>query len=255
VSVATADRLIALPGAVLAFNASLMGGPDVMLEMPVPTFLIEHPKGLVLFDTGCNLRVVEEGAAYLGEIGKMVTVRFSRDDVVDMQLKRHGYQPSQVKYVVLSHGHFDHAGGLALFPDAQFFAMKGELPNALWPEGDGLGFVFDDIAPARNFKWTQPAGDLDLFDDGSLVMLKTPGHTPGECSLVVRLKSQTVVLTGDTLHTRSQLQTLAPLSGDYDPAQATESIKRLAAMERGGQARLWINHDAGDWSNYPHELQ
>jgi N-acyl homoserine lactone hydrolase len=87
------------------------------------------------------------------------------------------------------------------------------------------------------------------------VMLKTPGHTPGECSLAVRLKSQTVVLTGDTLHTRSQLQTLAPLSGDYDPAQATESIKRLAAMERGGQARLWINHDAGDWSNYPHELQ
>jgi len=157
--------------------------------------------------------------------------------------------------VVLSHGHFDHAGGLAMFPDAQFFAIRGELPNALWPDGDRRGFVFDEIAPARNFKWTEPDADLDLFGDGSLLMLKTPGHTPGECSLVVRLKNQTVILTGDTLHTRAQLQTLAPLAGDHDPQQASESIRRLAAMERSGDVRLWINHDAGDWASYPHTLE
>jgi glyoxylase-like metal-dependent hydrolase (beta-lactamase superfamily II) len=133
VSQATANRLIALPGAVLKFNASMMGGPDEMLEMPVPTFLVEHPKGLVLFDTGCNLKIVEQGADYIGGgLASMLTIEFTRDDVVDMQLKRHGYKPSQVTHVVLSHGHFDHAGGLALFPDAQFFAMHGELPNALW---------------------------------------------------------------------------------------------------------------------------
>ncbi len=254
-SKATADRLIALPGAVLAFSAALMGGPDEMIEMPVPTFLIEHPKGLVLFDTGCNLKIIEQGAGYIGDFAGSIDIRFTRDDVVDAQLRHHGYQPSQVKYVVLSHGHFDHAGGLAMFPGAQFFAMRGELPNALWPGGDARGFVFDDIAPARNFKWTEPADDLDLFGDGSLLMLKTPGHTPGECSLAVRLKNQTVILTGDTLHTRAQLQSLEPLAGDYDPQQASESIKRLAAMERSGEVGLWINHDAGDWASYPHTLE
>jgi glyoxylase-like metal-dependent hydrolase (beta-lactamase superfamily II) len=64
-----------------------------------------------------------------------------------------------------------------------------------------------------------------------------------------------VILTGDTLHTRAQLQTLEPLAGDYDPQQASESIKRLAAMERSGEVRLWINHDAGDWASYPHTLE
>src|SRR5271167_3201891 len=87
VSQATADKLIALPGAVLAFSAALMGGPDEMIEMPVPTFLIEHPKGLVLFDTGCNLKIVEEGAGYIGDFAGSINIRFTRDDVVDAQLR------------------------------------------------------------------------------------------------------------------------------------------------------------------------
>ena len=71
----------------------------------------------------------------------------------------------------------------------------------------------------------------------------------------VRLKNQTLVLTGDTLHLRSQLQTLAPLPGDFDPEQARESIKKLAVVEKSGEARLWINHDPGDWANYPHTIE
>ena len=252
---ATANKLIAMPGAIFRLNESWMGGADRMIEMVVPTFLIEHPKGLVLFDTGCNLKVAQDFVEYLGPLGKVMDIKYSRDLVVDEQLKQHGYQPSQVNHVVLSHGHFDHAGGLAMFPDAQCYAMKGELRYALWPEPGSLGFIFDDIAPARNFKWTEPDADLDLFGDGSVLMMKTPGHTPGECSLMVRLKNETILLTGDTLHIRAQLKTLSALPGDFDQQQAAQSVKKLAEIERSGQARLWINHAPEDWASYPHVIE
>ena len=250
-----ADKLIAMPGAILRFNASLMGGADGVAEMVVPTFLIEHPKGLVLFDTGCNLRAAEDAMGYLGDITKMLQLEFPRDRVVDQQLRHHGYQPSQVDYVILSHGHFDHAGGLALFPKARCFVMKGELSYALSPEGEKPGFMAEDFTPARSFNWTEPTGDHDLFGDGTITMLNTPGHTPGECSLMVRLKSQTVILTGDTLHFREQIETLEGLSSDFDPARAAESVKRLVEMERRGEGRLWINHAPEDWAANPHQLE
>ena len=89
---------------------------------------------------------------------------------------------------------------------------------AAWPDARHvhLGFKSTDIAATRGFKWTEPDADHDLFDDGSIVILKTPGHTPGECSLKVRLKNETVMLTGDTLHLRIQLKTLQGTGGDYD---------------------------------------
>ncbi len=170
-------------------------------------------------------------------------------------MRHHGYQPSQVDYVILSHGHFDHAGGLALFPKARCFVMKGELSYALSPEGEKPGFMAEDFTPARSFNWTEPTGDHDLFGDGTITMLNTPGHTPGECSLMVRLKSQTVILTGDTLHFREQIETLEGLSSDFDPARAAESVKRLVEMERRGEGRLWINHAPEDWAANPHQLE
>src|SRR5437762_13578789 len=133
--------------------------------MVVPSFLIEHPKGLVLFDTGCNVQMAEDPEGYVGDLAKLMTINFSRDLVVDEQLKQHGYKPSAVKYVIISHGHFDHAGGVALFPAAECLAIKGEMRYALWPEPESLGFIFNDLAPARSVKWTEPTDDFDLFDD------------------------------------------------------------------------------------------
>jgi N-acyl homoserine lactone hydrolase len=255
---ATANKLIALTGATISMMESqlMMGGRDVVLDIPIPSFLVEHPKGLVLFDTGCNPQVVVDPEGYWGRATKFLkNIRFTREQVVDEQVKLHGYKPSDVKYVVASHLHLDHSGGLALFPQAQFLIMKGELPYAYWPDRKARnGFILNDLLPTRGFDWKELTGDTDIFGDGSLTVLKTTGHTPGECSLLVRLKNESIVLTGDTIHVRPQLDSLAAMDSDYDQADASASIKRLKDMKERGEARLWISHAPEDWVEYPHEI-
>lgn len=254
-----ATKLTALPGATLSMKESdlMLGGRDVMLDIPVPTFLIEHPKGLVLFDTGVNPKIADNPEEYWGRAARFMQVRFTRELMVDNQIRLHGYNPADVKYAVVSHLHLDHAGGLAQFPNATFFIMKGELAHAYWPERRlRHAFILGDLLPTRGFKWEELTGDTDLFGDGSLHMLKTTGHTPGECSLFIRLRhSAPVVLSGDTIHVRPQLKTLTPMPADYDQNDAVESIKRLKRIEDLGQARLWINHDPDDWNRYPHQME
>lgn len=257
-SQAYANKMIALPGAILKMRERdlMRGGSDAMLEIPVPSFLVEHPQGLVLFDTGVNPRVAEDPEGYWGPAAKFLNVSCTPEQIVDRQVRAHGYKPEDVKFVVVSHLHLDHAGGLALFPNAQFVIMKGELPYAYWPDRRARGgFILGDLLPTRGFNWRELTEDTDLFGEGSVSILRTTGHTPGECSMVVRLKqSGPIALTGDTIHIRRQLDTLAAMAGDFDESEASRSIKRLKEMQDSKQARLWISHAPEDWANYPHEM-
>jgi glyoxylase-like metal-dependent hydrolase (beta-lactamase superfamily II) len=258
-AIATANKLIALSGATITMKESqlMAGGHDHDLDIPIPSFLVEHQKGLVLFDTGCAPEVAVDPEGYWGVATKFLrNIRYSRDLVVDRQIKQHGYKPADVKYVVVSHLHLDHSGGLKLFPGAQFLVMQGELPHAYWPDRRARSaFILNDLVPTRGFDWKELAGDTDLFGDGSLMMLKTAGHTPGECSLMVRLKQGSVILTGDTIHIRPQVDSLAAMESDYDIPQASASIKRLRDMRDRGEARLWISHAPEDWVEYPHLME
>ncbi len=255
----TVTRLVALPGAMVGMSESelMVGGRDRMVDLPVPTFLIEHPRGLVLFDTGCNPEAATNPLGYWGKIAEYLHLRFTPDQAVDRQLQNHGYRVEDVKYVVVSHLHLDHAGGLALFPNARFFIMKGELPYAYWPERRArASFKLNDLLPTRRFDWVELEGDTDLMGDGSLLMLKTPGHTPGESSLLVRLPHhQPILLTGDTAHIRAQLETLSPSAMDFDHRAGRESLTRLRRIRDLGEARIWVMHDPDDWASFPHVIE
>jgi N-acyl homoserine lactone hydrolase len=249
-------RMWALDGAKFTVNKSelVVGGPNELVTIPTPAFLIEHPKGLVLFDTGMAPLAATDPEGVYGHLAAMLNMTFTPEQTVDAQLTALGYKCEDVRYVVASHLHFDHTGGLYLFPNAEFFVGPGELRYAFWPDTPTKSyFRYEDIQPARDFKWREiPGIDHDVFGDGSLVILFTPGHTPGELSLLVRTPGRNFVLTGDTVHIRSALETVSPMYVDTHPAESIRSIQRLQLIRDSADATIWINHDADDWAEFKH---
>jgi glyoxylase-like metal-dependent hydrolase (beta-lactamase superfamily II) len=253
-----AKKMWALPGAELTAPASLLmhgGGPE-LLQLPCPSFLIEHPKGLVLFDTGCNEKIIDDAAGYWGEVAQALPIKWSKSDTLDKQIAGVGYKASDVKYVILSHSHLDHSGGLTYFPKAKFLVGANELRYAYWPDPDRRwGFILNDFLPTRGYDWLELAGDFDLFGDGAIQFLLTPGHTPGECSVLINLPNRKFLLTGDTAHLRAAVETGATMGIDYDPTQSIRSLQRIKMIRDMQGATMWITHDPEDWKEHPHRVE
>jgi N-acyl homoserine lactone hydrolase len=251
----TARRAWALEGATLTLDASLLVlvAPPGALEIPVPTFLVEHEHGLVLFDTGVAPDAARDPAAVFGDaLAHNGFTTMSEHQRVDRQIEAAGFSIDDVTHVVLSHAHFDHAGGLYLFPHAQLFAGATELPNAFWPHSPIYRghFRLDDLEPARGYAWNPLTGDHDVFGDGSVQILATPGHTPGHLSMLVRLPEGALLLTGDATHLRIGWDIQVHMGFDYSGAQAIGSLQRLRRIADAERAAVWINHDPADWNRY-----
>ena len=251
----TATKMWALPNATLTVPQSLLahGGADDLVEIPCPAYLIEHPKGLVLFDTGCHPAAADDPVGHWGPFAEALQINYPKELLLDRQIQALGYKIDDIKYVIVSHLHLDHTGYLHAFPNAKFLIMENELRYAYWPDTHLRDvFVFKDIVPTRNFDWLELQGDFDVFGDSSLHLLKTPGHTPGESSLYVHLPNRSILLVGDTLHLRMQFDTLAGMPLDTDPAQSSLSIQRIKALRDLHEASVWISHDPEDWLEFPH---
>jgi N-acyl homoserine lactone hydrolase len=197
---------------------------DRWLEFPVQAFLVEHPgAGLVLVDTGFHAAVAVDPRQGMGRLGGLVfkDLQMESAQAVPGQLRERGLDPGDVGTVVLTHLHSDHASGIAQFPDAKFVVSAAEWKAAA--EGSVTdGYIkrqFDHAFDYRLLDFESEAADsfasfgrsLDLFGDGSLRIVFTPGHTAGHCSVVLRLAERDVLLTGDAAFTREAIaDTLIP---------------------------------------------
>lgn len=248
----TIKRLWALDGATLTLDSGLLVlGAAGEVTIPVPTFLIEHDRGLVLFDTGIVPEASVDPDGVYGELAEHVGLRFTPEQRVDRQIEGLGYKTSDVTHVVLSHAHFDHSGGMYLFPQAKFYIGAADLPYAFWPHpAASVFFRRPDIEATRSFDWHPLAGDHDLFGDGSITVLAMPGHTPGNSSLLVRLPDRYFMLTADTVHLRSALTDTLPMGSDYNTRESVESIRRLRQLSESHDAHIWIAHDPEDWKAF-----
>lgn len=257
-SLGTAKRLWALDSPTFTVEAhTLMYGLTGELTIPLPAYLIEHAKGLVLFDTGLVPDALDDPRAVYGDLADSINLTARPDQRLDHQIRTLGYEPSDVTHVIASHLHFDHAGGLYLFPEAKFYAGQGEMRFAYWPDAVGAGFFHrGDLDATRSFNWYEvPGTDVDLFGDGSITILFTPGHTPGELSLLVRLPSRNFILTGDTVHLREALDREIAFPVDADTTAAIQSLRRLKLLRDSADATVWITHDPEDWAELQHAPQ
>ena len=209
-------------------------------RVPVPAYLIEHAKGLAVFDTGLGVPAAE---ALNGMKG--VAAEFDALADVGARLRAAGFDPGAVRFIVNSHLHSDHSGGNSALPNATVVVQAAELAAAKAGGEAYEGGVFD--AGHRVLKLN---GEHDLFGDGSVMVFPTPGHTPGHQCARVKLQSGPVVLAGDCCYMRRTMDELALPRLTTDPDQHLASIKLLRGMRDAGD-RIFFGHDPEQWASMP----
>ena len=247
----TVRALWALDGPRITMDRSeLLDGADPgPVTLPVPLFLVAHDDGLLLLDAGLDPRGADDADGPVGAFGPVgEQIEYPPERRVDRALEALGFTTSEITHVVLSHAHFDHTGGLRLFPHARFLVGAGDEPSVRGEEDRIARHA--DLEPTRDFAWTYLEGDHDVFGDGSVVVLAMPGHTPGNSSLLVRLPQRTILLSADTAHLRSALSTGRAMSADTDRAAAADSLARLVRLAAELDAEVWVGHDPDDWSRF-----
>ena len=219
---------------------------------PNPMFAFRHPKGVVLLDTGVSSRGLEDPVGWWGSFVTNIGMEITEEDHVVNQLARVGIAPDEVRYVVMSHLHIDHLGEMSCFPKAIFVVRQSELRFAWWPhQSMRSAYPFNDLTLTRGLDYLElpDSVDFDLFGDGALTCIHTPGHTPGHQSLLVHLpdRENPLLLCQDACYLRFNLEGNPYSTGLMWNVEAWfASLARIRHYERTG-CDIWTGHDLDDW--------
>jgi N-acyl homoserine lactone hydrolase len=196
-------------------------------------YLIKHAQGWFLWDTGVadSIAAMPDGLAPADP----KATHWRRPKTLAGELDKLGLKPSDLKAMAISHTHPDHVGNVEMFPTTMLYVQKAEYE---WPGTNN----------APRFKAEHPVtkleGDRDVFGDGSVTILSTPGHTPGHQSLLVKLpKTGALLLSGDAVHFTSNWEIRAVPSMNTNKEQTQASMQKIADTLTREKAQLWINHD------------
>lgn len=226
------------------------GGTSAHVRIPVPCYLVVHPRGSLLFDSGLSTICQQESRDYMGEFADLMQVEFMPGEEISKRLECLDLDGGGIDFLVNSHLHFDHAGGNEQIPGARLVLQKPEWEAAHEPDLiASVGYKPVDYDLGHDLLLIE--GEHDVFGDGSVTCIPTYGHTPGHQSLRVALGGGDVILTGDACYLRETLEELR-----LPPAAATsreamlESLKRIRALQSRG-ARIFYGHDPGFWKDVP----
>lgn len=215
------------------------------MALPTPCYLIQHGKDWMLWDTGLSDKLVAEphGKEIFGG-------RFSVKRTLASQLAELGLKPDDIRYVGMSHLHFDHTGNVGLFHQSTFLMAAAEL-SAARAKKPPFGVDPASIAPLAKAHIETFELDHDVFGDGSVTMIKTPGHTEGHSSLIVKLpKSGIILITGDLYHTRQNYEKgLVPRINQR--ADTLASMDRFAKLTANTKGRVVVQHSPEDFAAMP----
>lgn len=220
-------------------------------QFPVLSWLIEHPEGLVLFDTGMHIDLQHSVDRIGEETAKTIRPDFSPGEELTARLAERGITPQDIDRVVVSHLHFDHVGGNEELPDARVVVQRDE-----WAAGQDQRLIDYGVYNPADYDHghdvQQIDGEHDVFGDGLLTCLPTPGHTRGHQSLRVELASGPVVLTGDCVYTERLLdEMIVPTMGSERARdRQRESMLYLASLRDAG-CQLLYGHDAAQVDALP----
>jgi N-acyl homoserine lactone hydrolase len=205
-----------------------------------PCFLVVHPKGILLFDTGLTdaqvgRPIYENKMGYEGQL-KTVTLKG--------ELANIGVTASMITYLAISHSHWDHVGNANDYAGSTWLARRSEYDVMFGPNANAV--ARKGYAALATAKIQYIDGDHDVFGDGSVVLLSTPGHTPGHQSLYVKLAhTGGVVVSGDLYHYTAE-KTLGRMPPREQSLETPASRQKVGAFLARTHSQLWMGH-AIDW--------
>jgi N-acyl homoserine lactone hydrolase len=224
--------------------------PGSRATVPVICFLIAHPQGHVLVDTGVHRQALADPVGRLGEgRASRFRLRSSPGDEVVSQLARLGLAPADVRFVVNSHFHFDHCGGNEFFPRSTFLVQRPEMEAARQVQaGATIRYSPSPIDFDHPLDYRLLEGEHDVFGDGQVVLLPTYGHTPGHQSVQVRAgKGPALVLTADACYTRENMDRDVLPTVVWDAPEMSRSLGKLRELRDRQGAMVIYGHDIAQW--------
>ncbi len=217
------------------------------LDFVNTAYLVVHPRGTVMVDSGAvpDSHFKADGAPVVEGV-------VTATKPVLPQLKAAGYEPSDITYFVLSHYHSDHTGNANAFANATWIVQKAERDYMFGDSPQGI-IQPDTYNALRNAKTKiLDNEDFDVFGDGTVVVMSTPGHTPGHQVVAVKLANRgTVVLAGDLYHYPEERTTGRIPTFEFAPEQSKVSRARIEKYVADNHAQLWIEHDAATHAALP----
>jgi N-acyl homoserine lactone hydrolase len=232
----------------------LMQGGEGRIRLPIPAYLIEHPKRTALFDTGMHPDCQHDPAARLGpRLAGLFDFDFHPGEEIGARLEAIDRDPAKIDLIINSHFHFDHVGGNALIPNATMLVQRREWDAGMDPDSAAKrGFDPRDFDLGHKLRLID--GEHDVFGDGSVLCLPTYGHTPGHQSLKLRMPGGDIVLAADSCYFCRTLRERRLPRFAYDHEAMLVALDRLEALEKGG-ARIFFGHDPEFWQTVPQAPQ
>ena len=218
------------------------------VEVPNNVFVLEHPDGLILFDAGLDPAVQTNPNYVDSTIGRFFMRRLFRlkmqaGETLTNKLAELGFDAADVRKVVVSHLHFDHVGGIAEVPQAELLVSRDEWDQLLGPHPE-RDFIFKEYIKHPEARWQlvdfQPTdnplfapfgGYHDVMNDGSMILLPTPGHTPGSLSMLARIEGKAPLLLVGDLTYETHLLMNDQVAGTGDKAQLRASYAKVRGLK------------------------
>jgi N-acyl homoserine lactone hydrolase len=210
-------------------------------RMVTPCFLIAHPRGTLMWDTG---EITD--SAFKDGVSPQKLNNYTVDRPLLPQLAAIGYTPADITYLALSHYHGDHVANASHFAKSTWIVQKGDRDAILAPRAAGSRVpdpkFFEGLADAKAIVLN--GEDRDVFGDGTVVIKSSPGHTPGHQSLFLKLANTgNVLLSGDLYHYPEEITYKKVPNFDTDGAQTAKSREKIEEFVKANHAQLWIQHD------------
>ncbi|MDR2282466.1 MAG: N-acyl homoserine lactonase family protein [Sphingobacterium sp.] len=231
-------------------------------EIPVPWYLITHPKGNIIIDGGNAVQCATDPVGHWGGITEVYWPVMKESEGCLNTIKELGIDPSSIKFVIQSHLHLDHTGAVGNFPNATHIVQRKEYEYAFTPDWFAAGGYIRKDFDKPNLKWQflelEYNDSYDVYGDGVIRIIPTPGHSPGHCSFMITLPgSGSIILAVDAAYTTDHWDEKALPGFLASTVDSVRSVKKLHEYADKYDALVVTGHDPVKWSEFkkgPHEF-